>query len=247
MEFQILETASTGSTNVDLAEAAQAGAPEGTVHATEHQTSGRGRLDREWEAPAGSGLTLSVLLRPSEVEDGRWTWIPLLAGVAVAKAVNEVAPGLDVRLKWPNDVEVAHSEGGRKLAGILVERVETPDGPAAVVGIGLNVAMTPDQLPIPTATSLAIEGVDIDALTVRNALLHSLDTVYGHWRSQAGDPSLSLRQAYLAASGTVGEDVVVTLSDSSTIEGPATDVDEFGRLIVGGDAVGAGDVTHVRR
>jgi BirA family biotin operon repressor/biotin-[acetyl-CoA-carboxylase] ligase len=243
MEFQIVETATTGSTNEDLSEAARVGAPEGTVHITEHQTAGRGRLDREWEAPAGTCLTLSVLLRPTDVDDARWTWIPLLTGVAVARAVNDVAPGLDVRLKWPNDVEV----DGRKLAGILVERVETPAGPAAVVGIGLNVAMAADQLPIPHATSLAIEGSSVDASTVRDALLRSLAAVYSRWRSEAGDPSLSLRQTYLAASGTVDQDVVVTMSDGSTVEGEATDIDEFGRLVVNGQAVGAGDVTHVRR
>jgi BirA family biotin operon repressor/biotin-[acetyl-CoA-carboxylase] ligase len=243
MEFQIVETASTGSTNEDLAAAARAGAPEGTVHATEHQTAGRGRLDREWEAPVGSGLTLSVLLRPTDVDDARWTWIPLLAGIAVANAGGGIAPDLDVRLKWPNDVEV----GGRKLAGLLVERIETPDGPAAVVGIGLNVAMTPDQLPVPNATSLAIEGVETDAFAVRDALLGQLDAVYSRWRSECGDAGRSLHGAYCAASATIGQDVVVTLSNGSTVVGTATDVDEFGRLVVGGDAVGAGDVTHVRR
>ena len=236
-----METATTGSTNEDLSEAARVGAPEGTVHATEHQTAGRGRLDREWEAPPGSGLTLSVLLRPTEVDDARWTWIPLLAGVAVAKAVSEVDSSLDVRLKWPNDVEV----DGRKLAGILVERVETPDGPAAVVGIGLNVAMTRDQLPVPHATSLAIEGVDAQVGTVRELLLRAIGRWYAMWRSEA--TNTTLRNAYLDWSGTVGQDVVVTMSDGSTIEGAATDIDEFGRLVVGGQPVGAGDVTHVRR
>jgi BirA family biotin operon repressor/biotin-[acetyl-CoA-carboxylase] ligase len=246
MEFQIAETASTASTNEDLAEAARAGAPEGTVHATEHQTAGRGRLDREWEAPAGSGLAMSVLLRPTDVDDVRWTWIPLLTGVAVATAVSEVAPQLDVRLKWPNDVEVASADGAwRKLAGILVERIETPTGPAAVVGIGLNIAMTADQLPVPNATSLAIEGADTEVAAVRDLVLRALGLWYGKWQGESTNSTL--RGAYLAASGTVGQDVVVTLSDGSTIEGSATDVDEFGRLVVGGQPVGAGDVTHVRR
>ena len=243
MEFQIVETATTGSTNADLTQAALSGAPEGTVHATAHQTAGRGRLDRQWESPAGSGLALSILLRPIDVADAHWTWIPLLAGMAVARAVRDVAPSLDVRLKWPNDIEVS----GRKLAGLLVERVETPDGPAAVVGIGLNVAMTADQLPIPNATSLAIEGVEVDAADVRRALLDHLDVLYRAWRAEGGDAGRGLRDAYLALSGTVGQDVVVTLSDGSTVEGPATDVDGYGQLVVNGRAVGAGDVTHVRR
>ena len=243
-----METASTASTNEDLAEAARAGAPEGTVHATQHQTAGRGRLDREWEAPAGSGLALSVLLRPTDVPDAQWTWIPLLAGVAVAEAVSVVAPGLDVRLKWPNDVEVTSADGARrKLAGILVERIETPTGPAAVVGIGLNIAMRSDQRPVPQATSLAIEGVDVDADVVRPALLEHVAALYGQWRSDAGNAGRGLRDVYLDWSGTVGQDVVVSLSDGTSIAGAATDVDEFGRLVVGGQPVGAGDVTHVRR
>ena len=90
MDFQILETPSTGSTNADLSAAAIAGAPEGTVHVTGHQTAGRGRLDRSWDAPAGSGLALSVLLRPADVDAARWTWIPLLAGVAVTSFLTAV-------------------------------------------------------------------------------------------------------------------------------------------------------------
>ena len=150
MEFAILETASTRSTNADVAQAARDGAPEGTVHVTEDQTGGRGRLDREWVAPKGSGLAASVLLRPTSVPLHRWGWLPLLTGVAVADAVADL--GIRAKLKWPNDVEV----DGRKLAGILVEAVSTPDGMAAVVGVGLNVAMTAEQLPVPHATSLAL-------------------------------------------------------------------------------------------
>ena len=153
MEFDIVETSSTGSTNADVAAVARAGAPEGTVHVTSHQTAGRGRLDREWVAPPGSGLAASVLLRPVEVPLDRWGWIPLLVGVALADAVAEL--GVQPALKWPNDIEV----DGKKLAGILVEAVTTPDGAAAVIGVGLNVSMTAAQLPIPAATSLALEGV----------------------------------------------------------------------------------------
>jgi BirA family biotin operon repressor/biotin-[acetyl-CoA-carboxylase] ligase len=114
-----------------------------------------------------------------------------------------------------------------------------------VVGIGLNIAMTADQLPVPNATSLAIEGADTEVAAVRDLVLRALGLWYGKWQGESTNSTL--RGAYLAASGTVGQDVVVTLSDGSTIEGSATDVDEFGRLVVGGQPVGAGDVTHVRR
>ena len=145
---------STGSTNADLAAAArtgEAGQPGGAaVLVAEHQLTGRGRLNRSWQAPFRSALTVSVLVHP-QAPMARWPWLPLLSGVAVAEAVRRAA-GVDATLKWPNDVLVED----RKLAGVLVERVETPVGPAAVLGIGLNVSATRAELPVVAATSLAL-------------------------------------------------------------------------------------------
>ena len=93
----------------------------------EHQTAGRGRLDRTWETPARSALTVSVLLVP-RVAAADWPWLPLLTGYAAARALRQLGAG--VTLKWPNDVLL----GDRKLAGILTERVDTPTGPAVVAG-----------------------------------------------------------------------------------------------------------------
>ena len=142
--------ASSPSTNAVVAERARAGAPDGLVVVADHQTAGRGRLDRTWETPPGTAVTFSMLLRPQSPTRA-WPWLPLLAGYAVDKALK--ARGLDAGVKWPNDVLI----GDKKVAGILVERVDTPDGPAAVVGIGVNTGLTADELPVPTATSLAIE------------------------------------------------------------------------------------------
>ncbi|NUS56649.1 MAG: biotin--[acetyl-CoA-carboxylase] ligase, partial [Streptomycetaceae bacterium] len=105
----------TGSSNADVA--ARSGEAEGLVVVAESQTAGRGRLDRTWTAPPRSGLFLSMLLKPVDVPVQRWGWLPLLTGVAAARAVSR-AGGIDVRLKWPNDLLV----GERKLAGILAER-----------------------------------------------------------------------------------------------------------------------------
>jgi BirA family biotin operon repressor/biotin-[acetyl-CoA-carboxylase] ligase len=244
LPFQIVETTSTGSTNADLAAAAREGAPEGTVHVTDHQVGGRGRLDREWIAPAGSGLAVSVLLRPADVPLDRWGWIPLLTGVAVADAVAQF--GVTPRLKWPNDVEV----GSRKLAGILVELVSTSDGPAAVVGVGLNVTMTSEQLPVPTATSLALEGVDADRREVLDALLAQLESRYGAWRTALGQAdeqsSDGLWAAYTERCSSVGAEVHVTMPDGSIEEGVVTGIDGDGRLVLDGRAISAGDVVHVR-
>lgn len=236
MDWDVRRVAETKSTNADAAAAARDGAPEGTVIVADHQTAGRGRLDRTWEAPAGSGLAMSVLMRPTELDPALWPWIPLMAGVAVANAVSEA--GLEPSLKWPNDVEI----DGRKLAGILVERVETAHGPVAVIGVGLNVAMTADQLPVPTATSLSLEGSDATADHVLGGVLAELAA---HYELLASDAA-ALRAAYVSRCGTVGTHVTVNLPDGSTLTGPATDVDEHGRLVVDGRPVTAGDVVHVR-
>ena len=179
---------------------------------------------------------MSAVLRPDGLAIASWPWIPLMAGIATAEAVAQL--GLVAQLKWPNDVEV----DGRKLAGILVERIESPDGPAAIVGIGLNVAMTADQLPIPTATSLSLLGVDTDRDEVLSRILDALGRCYVMLLVDAG----AVRAAYLAACSTIGSHVRVSLPDGSTLDGNATDVDTHGRLVVGGHPITAGDVVHVR-
>lgn len=240
----------TPSTNAVLAERAREGAPEGLVVATEHQTAGRGRLDRTWETPAGSALTFSTLLRP-EVPPATWPWLPLLTGYAVAKAL--AGAGFGAVLKWPNDVLI----GDRKVAGILVERVETSGGPAAVVGIGLNVLLAAEDLPVATATSLLVESEGLGhPVPDRTVLLASLvDTLlesYGAWQAGVQDGSVArLRESYTRVCGTVGRDVEVSLPDGSRLVGRATSIDEHGRLVVAPAAgpevpVGAGDVVHVR-
>lgn len=227
------------STNALVAERARAGAAEGLVVVAEHQTAGRGRLDRSWHTPARSALTFSVLLRPDAAPD-RWPWLPLLTGVAVHDAV-----GGGVRLKWPNDV----LHGDLKLAGILVERVATPTGPAAVVGVGINVSTTHDELPVPTATSLALAGHERDRTDLLLELLAELDRVYAVWVRAAADDEL-LRSTYTRRCATVGQLVRVELPSGDSLTGTAVDVDLAGRLVVqsGGTTtvVGAGDVVHVR-
>jgi BirA family biotin operon repressor/biotin-[acetyl-CoA-carboxylase] ligase len=230
---------SAPSTNAVLAERARGGAADGLVVVAEHQTSGRGRLDRSWETPARSALTVSVLVRPDSHPD-RWPWLPLLTGLAAHGALPEGAA-----LKWPNDVLLGHL----KVAGILVELVETPTGPAAVLGIGINVGMTEDELPVPTATSLAVAGHDVDRTELLLRFLRELERELSRWaRGRDADPDL--RAAYVERCMTIGRDVEVALPSGETIAGRALDVDEGGRLVVqtetGTTAVGAGDVVHVR-
>lgn len=237
----VVVTDETGSTNADVARAARDGAPQGTVHTTDRQTAGRGRLDRAWESPSGSGVIVSVLLRPDAVPAARWVWLPLLVGLAVDATVHEC--GVASGLKWPNDVLV----DGRKLAGILLERVETPQGPAAVVGVGLNVSLRRDELPVDTATSLALEGAtETDRTIVLRSLLRNLEALYRAWVASGGDPAGGIRESYERRCVTIGQDVTVTLPADEPWTGRATGIDDLGRLLVDGRAISAGDITHLR-
>ncbi|MFF4411399.1 biotin--[acetyl-CoA-carboxylase] ligase [Streptosporangium sp. NPDC001559] len=232
----------TGSTNADLAQAARDGAPQGTVVVAEAQSAGRGRLGRVWSAPPRSGLAFSVLLRP-EPSPSRQGWLPLLVGLAAASAVRRIAE-VEARLKWPNDLLV----GERKLAGVLAERV---DG-AVVVGVGLNVSIRAEELPVETATSLAIEEaacVDRDPLI--RAVLREIETHYHEWSEADGDAdACGLRAAYLGLSATVGRDVRVELPGERVLTGRAVGVDGAGHLLVESQGsthtLSAGDVVHVR-
>lgn len=246
MWTQVEVLASCPSTNAELARRARAGAPAGTVLVADHQTAGRGRLDRAWVTPPGSALTFSALLAPDGVPMARWPWLPLLVGIAVAEGVRRVAD-VDCVLKWPNDVLV----GERKLAGILVERIERPQGAVAVVGVGLNVSLTEDELPVPAATSLAIEGASTtDRTVVLREVLRSLEALFLQWRADAGDPTLGLVDSYVRRCATLGLEVRVDLPDGERLVGVAAGIDTDGRLEVrtpeGRRILGAGDVVHVR-
>jgi len=231
-----------GSTNAALVAAAAADEAEGAVLVAEHQVAGRGRLDRVWTSPPRAGLTVSFLLRP-DVPAARRGWLPLLTGVALAEAVGEVT-GVRASLKWPNDLLALD---GRKLAGILAESA----GTAVVVGVGLNVSTTADELP-DTGTSLSgITGATVDRAPVLLGFLRAVERRYRRWTAALGDPvSSGLAADYLAWSSTVGGEVVVSLPDGSTLEGTARAVDWDGRLVVatseGQVELASGDVRHVR-
>ncbi|WP_028653301.1 biotin--[acetyl-CoA-carboxylase] ligase [Nocardioides halotolerans] len=231
------------STNALVLDRARSGAAEGLVVVAEHQTAGRGRLDRTWETPARSALTFSLLLRPSAPLRS-WPWLPLLAGYAVDKALK--AEGFEASVKWPNDVLI----GDRKVAGILLEQVETDAGPAAVVGVGLNVGMTAEELPVPEATSLAVAGDVPDRTALLVSVLASLWESYTAWQVGGDLAGMRLAESYAAACATLGRQVRVDLPSGDVLTGTATGIDPSGRLLVDHDgestAVSAGDVVHVR-
>ena len=229
---------SVSSTNDLVATAARAGQPEGLVVVAEHQTGGRGRLDRQWVSPPRAGLTFSMLLRPA-VPPAVRPWLPLLLATAAAEALSTRCD-LDVALKWPNDLIV----GGRKVGGVLAEA----SGDAVVVGIGLNVSTRREELPRADATSLALEtGGVVDRVPVLLAVLRAMGPAYTSWD---GDGESGARR-YRARCDTIGRTVRVALPGDATLEGEAVDVDATGCLVVAAadgtrTAVSAGDVVHVR-
>ncbi|MEU5301330.1 biotin--[acetyl-CoA-carboxylase] ligase [Streptomyces noursei] len=238
----------TGSTNTDLVERAAAGGlREGAVLIAEEQSAARGRLDRRWSAPPRSGLFFSVYLTPT-VPPARWGWLPLLTGVAAATAIARSA-GVDTALKWPNDLLITVDGAERKLGGILAERAA--DG--VVIGMGLNVSLTADELPVPTAGSLALAGAaNTDRDPLLRAVLRSLEQWYGEWQEADGDPgACRLQTAYAAGCATLGRKVRAHLPGDRSIDGEAVALDADGRLVLATSdgvqqPVDAGDIVHLR-
>lgn len=236
-EVRVLE--SIGSTNDYAATLARAGEREGLVVVAEHQFVGRGRLDRTWTSSPRAGLTFSLLLRPASVAPAARPWLPMLLAAVASESLSDRCD-LDVLLKWPNDLLV----DGRKVGGVLAEST----GDAVVVGFGINVSTTRDELPREDATSLALEtGGAVDRTPILLALLRAMGPAYVAWTGDAEEAA----DRYRRRCDTVGRQVRVTLPGERTIDGEATGVDTAGRLVVTSadgteTAVSAGDVVHVR-
>ncbi len=242
--------ASTGSTNDDLEARARDGAPEGSCVVADEQTAGRGRLDRTWVSPPGAGLWASVLVRPGDAPADRVAWLPLVAGVAVSDALHE-ASGVRAELKWPNDlVAIAAacggSEGPRKLGGILSMLVPDAggEGSAVILGIGINVDMGGMDLPVKQATSVLLEGGNLDRSALLAALLISLEQRLAQWRSGDG----SVERDYRTRCATIGRLVDVELPNGRRVSGVVAGIDDDGHLLVSdGEStsrITAGDVVH---
>lgn len=241
--------AETGSTNADLLAAGAAGERGGMVLLAEYQHGGRGRLDRSWSSPARADLLFSVLVDCAGIPAARWSWLPLLTGLAVRDAVR-AATELDAVVKWPNDVLIGAT--GRKLSGILVQAV--PGREQAVIGVAVNVTMTEAELPVPTATSLLVEGsAELDRPTLLAWVLSELGMQIAGWRTSDGDPlACGLLDSYIDACATLDRRVRVSETSGEEWTGIAASIDADGRLEVRADAdgairaVGAADVVHLR-
>lgn len=225
----------TGSTQDDLYEQVSAGkALPKTILASEFQTSGRGRLDRSFDAASHSALTFSLYVEP-QVDKSEWSFLTLLAGLSVHEALRALDPNVKVGVKWPNDLLI----GEKKFAGMIAQATDK----GVVLGIGINVGMSQEELPVENATSLSIEGfTNLD----RNEILAS---IINHFEinMQMWELDQSFLAAYREASVTIGKEVSVTIPGGEVIESKAVDISDTGALMLAnGKEVTVGDVVHLR-
>ena len=251
-----------GSTNRELIARLRAEPnawPSPSMLVADHQDDGQGRAGRTWQTPPRAALTVSFALQP----DGpisSFGWIPLLAGLGAVTALRATA-GVPASLKWPNDLMVPAPDGAdlagwgrvRKVGGILSELVETSAGRVVVVGIGVNVSQAPDELPVPSGTSLALAGArEVDREIALVALVVALDELMVRWREHDGDVHAAGLAAEVASvCSTLGTRVRVELPGGDEVTGTATRLSPDGALVVVDDTgterhVRAGDVRHTR-
>lgn len=240
--FEYLEQ--TGSTNRDLLAKAE-GLPEFFVLATDYQTAGKGRMERSWEARPGSSVMASVLLRPTFIESSGIGWLSLMAALAISQAIAGL--GQNSKIKWPNDVLIED----KKVSGILAEA--TGDLSCVVIGFGINVNQSAEDLPVETATSLLVEtGATTNRDELLAVVIQNLKKSYLELNTAGGNAQVSgLREAILNISATVGQQVSVEFPDGKKAFGLAKDIDAAGRLVVETATetltVSAADVLHLRK
>ena len=252
----------TGSTNTALAAALgrdPAGWPGVGLLVADHQDGGHGRSGRDWQTPPRAALTLSISVWAKPPLDALG-WLPLLAGLGAVHALRATA-GVQAQLKWPNDLMVPDPQEReldgwgtlRKVGGILSELTPTPGGPAVILGVGVNVTQTEDELPVPSAISLELAGArELDREVLLTALVASCADLSVRWTAAGGDAiAAGLADEVAAVCATIGRRVRVALPGGTELIGLARRLSPEGALIVVDDdarehVVLAGDVLHVR-
>ncbi|CAB4532154.1 unannotated protein [freshwater metagenome] len=224
----------TVSTQSDLAELAIAGrAINGDVIVAEYQSSGRGRLDRTFEAPKGSALLFSIHLTPKRSSND-WGFIAHLAALSMREVISEFLTS-EAKVKWPNDILI----GDKKVAGLISQIA----GDGVVIGIGLNVGMSSEELPVSTATSLAIVGSgQLDRNQIFGQFLSTFESKFREW-----DGGSDFTADYSKVSATLGREIEIQVSGRENRRGLAQSITSTGALILAdGFEVNVGDVVHLR-
>lgn len=215
------------STNRYAKKLAGQGAAHGTMVLADTQTAGRGRRGHSWISPAGSSISMTLILRP-DVPPAQVAKISLLTALATANAIRRVT-GLDVRIKWPNDIVA----GGRKVCGMLMEMDATPEKVASVVaGVGINVHQTqfPEEIAHSASSLDLLAGRRISRADIVRAFLQEFEQAW-----VLGDEAMM--RAYCARSATIGQRVQV-IGLNGTYTGTAEGVTDSGSLLVRADEDG---------
>lgn len=255
---------STESTNADAQslltsslEQAREQLGELSLIATDDQRAGRGRMEREWTASAGTALCTSFIVRPHQGEQPlpqeSLRWLTMLMALAGRKTLEEY--GVKAGIKWPNDLLL----DGKKIAGILAQlAIEPSRHISAIVGIGINTNMTAEQLPVETATSLFCQtGQKVDATDLLERLAHHFGLLYSAFSKADGNPEapllggISLLDALRAQTVTLGQEVSIHLPDGGIDQGTAVDFAPDGEIVVRHHdnslhTYAVGDIVHLR-
>jgi BirA family biotin operon repressor/biotin-[acetyl-CoA-carboxylase] ligase len=223
--MSIIHLPRVDSTQGTIFDLAAQGAADRTVVVADYQAAGRGRRGRAWDAPAGTGLLASILVRPRGLPE-RWSGYSLVSALAVADTLGRVA-GLGARLKWPNDVLVA----GRKIAGILLESRMPAGGDSrttGIIAIGIGINLGQRAFPAGLAARATSVVLESGRMIERDAVLTALLEAFDGWRTRLEDDGLApIRQRWLAIADTIGRRVSI-----DGITGVAIDLDVDGALVL---------------
>ncbi len=224
----------TSSTQSELADMVRENsAKSGDVIAAEFQTAGRGRMDRTFEAPKASALLFSLYITPTR-DRGDWGFITHLAALTLQQVIS-VDLLSQVSLKWPNDILI----GDAKVAGLLAQAA----GEGIILGIGINVSMTEDELPVASATSLTIAGSsNLNRNLILSNFLMLFESNFKKW-----DEGQDFIESYSRICSTIGQNVRVEVAGRESRTGKALTINQTGALILeDGFEVNVGDVVHLR-
>ena len=225
----------TGSTQEDLLNLVQrAEARTGDVLVTNYQSAGRGRLDRNFEAPQSSALLFSFYIQPKR-DQSEWSFLPLIVGLSTSFALSTLDPRVSSTLKWPNDLLIS----GLKAGGMIAQTADN----GIIVGVGINVAMQKSELPVAHATSLSLQNFgELNRNFILAAFLNEFENLVERW--EAGE---DLRHLYLDRCSSIGVKIQAELPGGVLKSGVAVGISPNGELIVDdGSRITAGDIVHLR-
>lgn len=208
----------------------------GDLITAEYQSQGRGRLGRSFSAKKSTALLFSFYLEPKR-EKRDWGFLPLLIGMSVAASLRKITDDSTFKCKWPNDILFNE----KKIAGLLVET----DGAGVIIGVGINVSTSQEELPVNHASSILLEtGKDINRNVLLVKILADLSKSITEW--EMGTMDLELIATYSKISATLGQRVVIELPGDRQIGGTAMGIDRSGALLLdNGERVTVGDVVHL--